>query len=299
MAKLRADFKSDLLTIARQRLAAEWGEEARHLSDDEVLISFFDSLRRRPAVRPRALSVADDFQCPPEYEDGWKALQKKIVEGGDLRPHLSRRHASLDALDGLLNEWGVHHLHLGTALADNSGHAERSGPLLFARITDEDFYAINVYPHSAWENSSVFESLHHNWPDSIKNYRIKGIQGEPLTETQRSNLRKLNVQAATTMADGTVYMSIGGGVASSGTSVEAVMRADMLRSDVEQLQIAVQSQLEKFLPHLRVGGYTDRVEVKATLMAITPKAFQVAFPDYGVPSNVTLEGGWFHRRRPS
>ena len=297
MAKLRADFKSDVLTIARQQLAAEWGAEAQQIPDDDVLISFFDSLRRRPAVRPRTLFVADDFQCPPDYEDGWKALQKKIVEGEDLRPHLSRRHASLDTLDGLLNEWGVHHLHLGTALAGNSGHAERSGPVLFARITDEDFYAINVYPHGAWENSSVLESLHRNWPDSIKNCRIKGIQGEPLTETQRRNLRKSNVQAATAMVDGTVYMSIGGGVASSGTSAEAVMCADMLWSDVERLQIAVQEQLEKFLPHLRAGGYTDRTQIKATLMAITSNAFQVSFPDYGVLSNVTLEGGWFHRRR--
>lgn len=73
-------------------------------------------------------------------------MQRKIVGGEDLCPHLSRRHARLDTLDGLLNEWGVHHLYLGTAhTAVGSGYMKRSGPVLFARITETDFYAINVY----------------------------------------------------------------------------------------------------------------------------------------------------------
>jgi hypothetical protein len=297
MATLSADFRTDLQAMARQHLSQEWGAEVQNISDDDVLISFFDSLRRRPEVRPRRIWIADDFACPPHYEDGWKQLQKKVVDGEDLRPHLSRRHARLDVLDGMLNEWGVHHLHLGTtAAAGNPSRVERSGPVLFARITLDDFYAINVYQHGAWENVNVLESLHRNWPGTIKSYRLQGIKGEPLTELQRRNLRKVNLQTSTETVDGTVYMAIGGGVASSGTSAEAVRRADMLWSDAEQLQVAVQDQMEKFLPYLESGGYTGQAEIKATLVAITSEAFQVAFPEYGVLSNVRLEGGWIHRR---
>jgi hypothetical protein len=93
-------------------------------------------------------------------------------------------------------------------------------------------------------------------------------------------------------------MAIGGGVASSGTSAEAVMRADMLWSDAEQLGIAIETQVEKFLPHLRAAGYTDHAEIDATLVAVTSEAFQIAFPQFGVLAKVALEGGWFHRRRP-
>ena len=297
MATLVADFRADLLAMARQHLTADWGPEVAQISDDDVLIAYFDALRRRPAVRPRKIWIADDFTCPPEYQAGWEQLQKKIADGEDLRPHLSKGHARLTTLDGLLNEWGVHHLHLGTAPSSRDPSLiERSGPVLFARITPDDFYAINVYTHGDWEQMSVLESLHRNWPDTIKSYRIRGIQGEPLTEEQRRNLRKVNMQTATTTADGTVYMAIGGGVASSGTSAEAVRRADMLWSDAEQLQISVQEQMEKFLPSLQAGGYAGQVQIKATLMAITPEAFQVAFPEYGVLANVKLEGGWFHRR---
>jgi hypothetical protein len=104
------------------------------------------------------------------------------------------------------------------------------------------------------------------------------------------------MQTAATTAYGTVYMAIGGGVASSGTSAEAVRRADMLWSDAEQLQIAVQEQSDKFLLHLEAGGCTGQAEIKAILVAITPEAFQSVFPEYDVSSNVKLEGGWFHRR---
>lgn len=297
MATLVAGFRADLQAMARQHLTADWGPEVAQISDDDVLIAYFDALRRRPAARPRKIWTADDFACPQEYLAGWTQLQRKVIDGEDLRPHLSRGHAWLSTLDGLLNEWGVHHLHLGASPSSRDPSLiERSGPVLFARINPDDFYAINVYSHGAWEQTSVLESLHRNWPDTIKSYRLHGIQGEPLTEEQRRNLRKVNMQTATTTADGTVYMAIGGGVASSGTSAEAVRRADMLWSDAEQLQIAVQEQLEKFLPHLEAGGYTGQAEIKAILVAITPEAFQVVFPEYGVSSNVKLEGGWFHRR---
>jgi hypothetical protein len=297
MATLVADFRADLQAMARQHLTADWAPEVAQISDDDVLIAYFDALRRRPAVRPRKIWIADDFACPPEYQAGWEQLQKKVTDGEDLRPHLSRGHARLGTLDGLLNEWNVHHLHLGTAPSPRDPSLiERSGPVLFARITGDDFYAINVYTHGDWEQTGVLESLHRNWPDTIKSYRIRGIQGEPLTGEQRRNLRKVNMQTTTTTADGTVYMAIGGGVASSGTSAEAVRRADMLWSDAEQLLIAVQDQLEKFLPALEAGGYAGQAEIKANLVAITPEAFQVAFPEYGVLANVKLEGGWVHRR---
>ena len=63
------------------------------------------------------------------------------------------RHSSLKNLDGLLNEWGVHHLHLGTkSYSKNHAFIARTGPLLLALIAEDDFYAINVYLHGAWES---------------------------------------------------------------------------------------------------------------------------------------------------
>jgi hypothetical protein len=289
MTRLDANFASDLLVIARQHLKEEWGSEAERIADDRILDSFFDSLRRRPAARPRRIWVADDFHCPQALDPGWKVLQEKVVNGDDLGPHLSFRHSCLTNLDGLLNEWGVHHLHLGTgpSFKDRS-YIGRTAPLLFALITEDDFYAINVYPHGAWESTGILESLHRNWPQVINRYRIKGIQGEPLREEQRKRLRSANVQTATAVSDGTVYMAIGGGVAGSGTSVEAVFRAARMLADVRRLQLTLQEQLPKFVSHLRSRGYRDAQDIKAKLVGITPQGYQVLFPDYSVLASVKL-----------
>ena len=291
MATLLADFKSDLLVIVREYLEKQWGPG--HIDNDRVLALFFDSLRRRPAVRKRRVWEADDFHCPKEHASGWEMLRMKIINGDDIGPHLSRDHASLTNLDGLLNEWGVHHLHLGTKpyLRDPS-YIDRTPPLLFALITDEDFYAINIYLHGGWESMSVIESLHRNWPQVISRSRIKGIQGEALTEKERKVLRNSSIQNASTMSDGTVYMAIGGGVASSGVSVDAVRRADSAWEEMERLQVFVQDRIGGFVDHLRPRGYTDGQDIKARLVGFTPEGYQVLFPDYGVlAADVKIEQG--------
>jgi len=94
-------------------------------------------------------------------------------------------------------------------------------------------------------------------------------------------------------------MAIGGGVVSSGASSRAVMDADMMESDIEKLGSAVQDHLASFLPHLRQNGYKEEPELKAKLTNITAQGYQVEFPDYGAGFNVTLVGGWYHRRRHS
>jgi hypothetical protein len=281
MATLLADFKSDLLVIAREYLEKQWG--LGHIDDDRVLALFFDSLRRRPAVRKRKVWEADDFHCPPELTPGWELLRTKVVNGKDIGPHQGCDHASLRNLDGLLNEWGVHHLHLGTKpyFKDNR-YIDRTPPLLFALITNDDFYAINIYEHGGWESMSVIESLHRNWPQVISQSRIKGIQGEALTEKERKMLRNSNIQTASTVSDGTVYMAIGGGVASSGVSVDAVRRADSAWEEMERLQVFVQDRLGGFVDHLRPRGYTNGQNIRARLIGITQEGYQILFPDYGV-----------------
>jgi hypothetical protein len=83
-----------------KHLTADWGQEVAQISDDDVLVAYFDALRRRPALRPRKIWIADDFACPQEYLAGWTQLQRKVIDGEELRPHLSRGHARLSTLDG-------------------------------------------------------------------------------------------------------------------------------------------------------------------------------------------------------
>lgn len=117
--RLIANFDADLREIARQCLEQHW-ESPETISDQEILIHYFDSLRRCQSPRPRRIRQADNFACPQEFSEGWDMLRNRVVKGDDVSPHLSLRHASLFNLDGLLNEWNVHHFHLGVKPHDRN-----------------------------------------------------------------------------------------------------------------------------------------------------------------------------------
>ncbi|SRR5258708_3213043 len=289
MALLAADFKADLLMMARQYLEECW--PSKNIPDRDVLPKYFDSLRRWPAARPRRVWEADDFLCPPKLAKGWELLRNKVRKGEDLRPHLAREHSDLTHLDGLLNEWGVHHLHLGVKpYFKDSSFVDRTKQLLFALITDDDLYAINIYPrHGDWETAQILESLHRNWPEVLAGYEIHRVPGENLGKEERKNLRNANVQTFTAVSDGTVYTPIRGGVASSGVSIAAVMRTARALADMKRLQIAMQKQIEKFAIQLRPLGYSDGQAIKATLVAVDSLGYHVLFPEFGLRANVKLE----------
>lgn len=288
MPKLDAHFVNDAIAHARHQLRTEWGAEIDQIDDRNILIHYFDSQRRRIQSSSRVVEVADDFACPSALEMGWQALQRKVRNGDDLGPHLSTSHDTLFNRDGLLNEWGVHHFHLGTNPHPKKPYyVERAGPLVFALVDDRIFYAINVYNHSEWEEISIVESLHRNWPDAIRKYRLQGVAPEQLTGTERRNLRRYNGQAAVATSDGTMYGAIGGGVSAGGTSMNAVIHADQITIFLQGLQAGLEAKLDELVPILEQRGYAGEPDVKAELR-ISEDGYQALFPLYGVVANIEI-----------
>lgn len=292
MAKLKADFKRDWIVHLRSVMinTQGWAEaEVRSISDRNVACHYFDALRRRITPQSREIRIADDFQCPPECEAGWRVLQGKIDGGDDINAHRSRRHSSLYNPDGLLAEWGVHHFHLGVA-ADKKdpSYVERTGPLLYALVTDRIFFAINIYDHKSFEKSSILESIHRNWPDLIGQYRPKGVTGGKWDETQRRALRGKNVNVLVSTEDGTVYMPLSGGMMSSGMNAEAVRLADQAEAQLQWLQAEFETnKLDELLPILKQQGHAGDDEIEAELK-IADFGLHVFFPKYLVQVNVAF-----------
>jgi hypothetical protein len=289
MATLKVNFESDWIDHLRAYMTQAWGAMVERIDDRNIPIYYFESPRRRLALQPRVLKVADGFQCPPAKEAGWKALQDKVRKGDDLNPHLSTDHASLFNADGLLAEWQVHHFHLGTKpLKGNPYFVCRTGPLVFALVDDISFCAINVYEHGGWEEVSIIESVHRNWPDMVSAYQVRGIPGETLDKKQRRTLRQNNTNVFTSTADGTVYCPIGGGVSSSGVKTESGADADRWRNEIQLLQSTMETQLCDLIPVFEQQGYTGEDELEAKLR-ITEAGYQVFFPRYSILVNLQLD----------
>lgn len=182
------DFFRDVVLSARMRLGEVGYSIATSERDEQVCRKYFNVVHRRIDVKPRAVLFSNDFQCSPDRQPGLDEIQRKSGCGEDLRPHQSTRLDKLKFEDALFNDWGIHHLHLNTVVEPN-GVIERSGPVLFVRVTDDALYCIAVAEHGTWSRQDMLEILHRSWPESIADFRLRGIAPENVTDEQIETLR--------------------------------------------------------------------------------------------------------------
>ncbi len=184
-----------------------------------------------------------------------ESIAEAVRRGDDLSDRLSTAiqvgYASLveaapigrrASLDLLLNDWTVHHLHLG-AKSDHGEFAGRTSLILFACFASDAALFINVYPHEAWSRDCVAHVLIDEWPTSpfVRNHPL--IVGSPhRTDAERALLRKHGIQAPIMMRHGQGW-SIGatGGVSSAGNSIWASLHANWLTRAIRDWASHVES----------------------------------------------------------
>jgi hypothetical protein len=176
-------------------------------------------------------------------------VQRRSEQGTPLTPFLHRPFTKKPSYnDGLLNDWGVHHLHLGGLTPEPDGYMPRSGDVLFALVRPHDLYFIEVLPHGAWADDSVIQIVHDNWPTAIARYRDDHIgRGESPTPEERMTARAAGITPAyTEVRDGTKYRSPGGGITTSGVSSDVVSRSFRLLERAQELQRDVTERADAY-----------------------------------------------------
>ncbi|KAA0998421.1 hypothetical protein F0H41_18795 [Vibrio cholerae] len=278
--RLKSDFFGDWVNIQKDILMNHWGYDVSSVPDNEIPFLYFNAEQRRPEAKVRQLLLADTFSCPQNLESGWERLKGLIKSGHDLTPNLSKLVNNLNNKDSMLNDWGVHHFHLGENMKGD--FIERTGPLLFALLVEDKFYAIGIFNHGSWADQDIVEIIHRNWSSVVERYQIKGIvSSTPLTEQERLNLRKRNANSFVTVQDGTVYAPIGGGMVSSGFNMQAVMRKDRQQKFLRNLEQHLDSQLASLREVFEKQGYRGEPELEA-ILDITEDKYTALFPKYGV-----------------
>lgn len=232
---LAADFKADWADYLR-----EVGLPACDLKFDESrsvkenTMRFLNAYNRRiPSAQPRTVRESRELSIPQEYEQDYSVLKEAIRSGDDLRPYLSRdiiKKKRPDRNDGLLNAWGIQHLHF---------RPEGTGHILFCKITVSNVFAIQVLPHDEdglWVNEQLMEILHENWPEEIARGRLHGIPAEAHATNKRVELRGYNANFITTTKDGTQYLAPGGGLMASGDCAEDRLNCNKIFSELKYWQ---------------------------------------------------------------
>ncbi|MDG7001095.1 MAG: hypothetical protein JRN15_18530 [Nitrososphaerota archaeon] len=224
--QIEVDFKSDWVAYLRKAGLPACGLKYRdNRSPEENTMRFLNAYNRRiPATKPRAVHESRELTIPPQYRKNYNALVALIKAGGDLKPYLSRhivKRKRPDWNDGLLNSWGIQHLHF---------RIEGTDHLLFCIITVSEVFLIQTLPHVAehWVNTQLVQILHDNWPEMITRARHTGLKPEVFSAAERQSLRGYNANFPITVADGTIYLPLTGGTMASGDSVEDRVNCDKI-----------------------------------------------------------------------
>lgn len=279
--KLKADFFDDWIIILKDTLSNHWGYNISSIPHDEIPLFYFNAENRRPEKKARELILADSFVCPQELSEGWEKLKKKVEDGEDLTPNLSKLIKKIKNKDSMLNDWGVHHFHLGEDMEDS--FIKRTGPLLFALLVNDNFYAIGIFDHGSWANQDIVEIIHRNWPTVIENYKLRGAidMSYHANEQERLTLRSAGVNIFTSVNDGTIYAPIGGGFAGSGFNTQAVLKKIRHKILLEKLEKHLDNELDSMQETFKEQGYSGDLEVEAKLI-ITETQYKAEFQKYGI-----------------
>ncbi|MER2058058.1 MAG: hypothetical protein ABTA16_04495 [Niallia sp.] len=173
----------------------------------------------------------------------------------NLGPFFSKRIVDLDYDDDLLNDWGIHHLHLGTTLESN-GFVNRTGPVLFARFDEQNTYLINVWSHGNWTNQDMICIIHNNWPESIEDYRLKEVTGldQSVTDRDIQIARKAHSMLFIEPEPGVIYVPPGMGLTSAGTGIEVIRVSDYYADLMMTYEDVIRDSIAELIEMVKAEG---------------------------------------------
>jgi hypothetical protein len=211
----------------------------------ELLVIYLNWHGRLIPARPRKVSRSGAFDANPvaiERAAAVGQIIRDIEDGKDLTKYLSRgirigfalspdpQKKQLNRrkdLDLLLNDWGIHHLHISTKV-EADGFVKRDGPIIFAIFKPDRAYLIDILNHGNWTSEQVIRTILKSWPDEGLVREMPGIRGGGNTwsDKDRAQLRGAGI-AASLSIDGRVYIpSVG--ISTDGTSPRTLWKASQV-----------------------------------------------------------------------
>ena len=282
---LKISFAADLIEIIKCYFSAEGICYQDKGDASDFAARYFDMRIRRIDSQPRVVHFSDEIhdslgKLARETEEAtrekalkaWRAvflIRYLFVKGQTVLPFLSRKINDSTTRDGLLWDFGMHHFHL-SELIDESGFVERSDYLLFAIVTDEDAYFVDVRGHQdpenlLWVRQDLLKIVHSNWPDLTYSSVIQGVKGDSLTDKEKRELRRKNINHVPDLG-GLAIMPIGGGTTPAGNRVLGRVWGDKLVHELERHESFLRSQLAKLKATLQAKGLETSDEIKLQLV---------------------------------
>jgi hypothetical protein len=264
----------------------------------ELLITFLNWLGRYVHPHPRKVLRSRELSITPlltQNRADLEAIACKLSVGVNIAPHLSKGilkgytptselpknlHKKKD-LDLLLNEWGIHHLHVSNVVQAN-GFVKRGSVLLFVIFSQANAYLLDLSPHGVWTEQRLVEIAVRNWPGDGLFVELKGIVPEvDISSKDRENFRRVGI-ATTVNIDGNAYTSRTGGLTLGGTSGRVTMEAARLHKRIKEVEAECRDSLNSVKRYFQKasGPWPAKPEFHLELIS-TQTGFQLAVREQG------------------
>jgi len=190
------------------------------------------------------------------YVSVLKEIEEKFKNGDDLNPYLSRHAFDPEFQDGLLNDWGIHHLHLNNRKDNEIDYLySTSGCLLFVAVGETDVYFLETRPHNEsyrsspeyplWVRNEFLKIIKNNWNNLLKSSELDGFKpAEPMNRDDQIVFRDNNVYTLAQIDD-KVYLPFGGGITTSGVGGRQVEARTGLLTDLSRDQRYIENKTDE------------------------------------------------------
>ena len=273
------NFQRDLVDIVKGHFSQQGISYSGSGDADDLAARYFEILLRRIAPVLRCVHFSDELHTSlgnlartsgakqrKKALEAWNAvfhIRYIMGSGGDLTPYQGKGIMDATSKDGLLWDYGMHHFHLGSGF-ERSGFARRSDYLLFAIVADEDAFLVDVRSHRdpeglQWVRQDLLKIVHRNWPEITNERILRGIQWESLTDEQKKELRRKNVNTVADMGDYAIT-PLGWGTMADGSSAMCKMRGYRLLHELKWHEEVLSHPTEEIRAHLEGIGVAPRQE---------------------------------------
>jgi hypothetical protein len=162
----------------------------------------------------------------PGILEAVRIIDDEARGGIDLNQRLTRGFFKCGFNDRLLNDLGIQHLHLGSRSPTSCGQAIGTKELLFVIVQPQRLLFVDVLDHCAFREGDFLAIVNANWPEILASCRrdLFGSNNEIPTPAERAAARESGVTVLTA-SDQEVFAPPGGGIATDGTSLQALDQA--------------------------------------------------------------------------
>lgn len=290
--KIKMNFEKDIREQMIKLLKKNCGNNFnKNNTTIELIICYLNSINRRIYPKERRVCISDKIRNiikkniingknSKKEQEAIKVLKEfkiKFENGEDMNGHLSKNiyYSRLfkstgggtkdwKSRDYLLDDWGIHHIHLNLKNASNEKEMSnnRGDYLLYIKVTDETIYFIDVTGHITenFNNIELLETMDRNWPYLLERYLMPGV--ELLQNTNSHDIKKSrrNHQLLIYNVNGKVYFPMGGGLNSAGSNILFTERAEMFLEDIGIIEESIIREYDVIKE--KINGYHGLLEFK-------------------------------------